>query len=600
MEQLQEILNQIDGWVWSPVLVALLFGTGLYLTLGLRFMPLYRLPAAIGLMFARTKDEDKSEGEISPVAALFTALSATIGTGNIAGVATAITIGGPGAVFWMWMTAVFGMATKYAEAALAVTYREVDKRGVHVGGPMYYIKNGLGKRWIWLAFAFAIFTAIAAPGTGNLVQANSVAALVDSNLNLSAIGLPETFTLFDSAEPLRTTKYVVGVVLALLVMMVILGGVRSIARVASVLVPFMALAYVAGAVWVLSANASDVPTAFASIFTQAFSGTAAVGGFFGAAFAAAIREGANRGSFSNEAGLGSAAIAHASAQTRNPHRQGSIAMLGTFIDTLVVCTLTALVILTAAGSFTYNPARAALGQCWEQGRLAESEIPGGLSYEALQIGAPQTDLTPADRAADVAERGNAVRGALEICQANGFAVPDIAFAAATDHTVVAETERVWASGIASAADVTAQAFGASIPGGQWIVTFGMMVFAFTTILGWALYGERAMEFIFGVWVITPYRIFWGIVVFTGAVWTNDLAWTAASIGNGMMAAPNLIALLALSGTVFAIAKRHGARPGDEGDHKIHEHATPMPAPSASGEADGGEDGGEAPEGEPDR
>ena len=575
MEALQSVLTMIDGWVWSPVLVALLFGTGLYLTLGLRFMPMYRLPSAIGLMFARTKEEDKSEGEISPVAALMTALSATIGTGNIAGVATAITLGGPGAVFWMWMTAVVGMATKYAEAALAVTYREVDKRGVHVGGPMYYIKNGLGKKWLWLAFAFAIFTAIAAPGTGNLVQSNSVAALVESNLGVPAI--------------------VTGAVLAVLVLMVIIGGVRSIARVASVLVPFMALAYVAGAIWVLSANASDVPTAFASIFTQAFSGTAAVGGFFGAAFAAAIREGANRGSFSNEAGLGSAAIAHASAQTRNPHRQGSIAMLGTFIDTLVVCTLTALVILTAAGSFTYNPARSALGQCQAEGML---EVPEGMTATNLFAGAPQTDLEPAARETAVAERGDAVRGALEACQANGFAVPDIAFEAATDHTVVAATERVWASGIASAADVTAQAFGASIPGGQWIVTFGMMVFAFTTILGWALYGERSMEFIFGVWVITPYRIFWGIVVFVGAVWTNDLAWTAASIGNGMMAAPNLIALLALSGTVFAIAKRHGARPGDEGDHKIHEHATPMPAPSASG--DEGEGGGETPEGEPNR
>jgi len=566
MEDLQALLTRIDGWVWGwapvsfapPLLVILLFGTGLYLTIGLKFMPIYRLPAAMALLFARTREEDKSEGEISPAAALFTALSATIGTGNIAGVATAITLGGPGAVFWMWMTAVVGMATKYSEAVLAVTYREIDARGEHVGGPMYYIKNGLGKHWIWLAWAFAIFTAIAALGTGNLVQSNSVAALFESNL-----GVP---------------KIITGAVLALLVLMVIIGGVRSIARVASVLVPFMAIAYVAGAVVVLSVNASEVPAAFSAIFTQAFSGTAAVGGFFGAAFAAAIREGANRGSFSNEAGLGSAAIAHASAQTRNPHRQGSIAMLGTFIDTLVVCTLTALVILTAAGNFTYNPARAALGQCEAQGALT---VPEGMNRANLFAGAPQTDLD--GREAAVAEGGQTVLTALRACEASGVAVEPAAFEAATDHTVVAATERVWASGIASAADVTAQAFGAALPGGQWIVTFGLMVFAFTTILGWALYGERALEFMAGVKVITPYRLLWGAVVFVGAIWTNDLAWTFASIGNGMMAAPNLIALLALSGTVFAIARKHGARPGDAGDHKIKEKSTPMPAPAASEE-----------------
>lgn len=574
MQDLQSLLGTIDGWIWSPVLVALLFGTGLYLTIGLRFMPIYRLPSAFMMLFARPNKEDKSEGEISPLAALFTALSATIGTGNIAGVATAITLGGPGAVFWIWMTALVGSATKYAEAVLAVTYREVDKRGEHVGGPMYYIKNGLSKKWIWLAWLFAICTAIAAFGTGNLVQANSVAALFDSNMNLSGLGLPETFTMF--GEERSVTKYTIGLIMALMVFFVIIGGVKSIARVASVLVPFMALAYILGASIVLFVNWDAVPTAFFSIFESAFSGSAAAGGFIGAAFAAAIREGANRGSFSNEAGLGSAAIAHASAQTRNPHRQGTIAMLSPFIDTIVVCTLTALVILTAVGDFRYNPARTALQTCQAEGVLV---VPDGISETQLLSYAPQSDLP--DRASAINEGGNQVAAALQACQASGVDVSPIALEAATDASVLAQTERSWLSGIASAADVTAQSFGAALPNGEWIVTFGLMVFAFTTILGWALYGERALEFMTGTVLIIPYRIMWCVVVFIGAVWTNDMAWTVASIGNGMMAAPNLIALLALSGTIFAIAKQHGARPGDAGDHKLDDHDTPMPAPSAS-------------------
>ena len=574
MEALQSILGTIDGWIWSPVLVALLFGTGLYLTIGLKLMPIYRLPAAFAMMFSKRDKSDETEGEISPLAALFTALSATIGTGNIAGVATAITLGGPGAVFWMWMTALVGSATKYSEAVLAVTYREVDDRGEHVGGPMYYIKNGLGKSWVWLAWVFAICTALAAFGTGNLVQSNSVAALFDSNLNLSGIGLPETFTL--GGQEYSTTKNVIGLLLALLVFFVIVGGVKSIARVASVLVPVMALAYFFGSLVVLVANASAVPAAFASIFTGAFSGTAAAGGFIGAALAAAIREGANRGSFSNEAGLGSAAIAHASAQTRNPHRQGSIAMLSPFIDTIVVCTMTALVILTAVGNFQYNPARSDLGKCEAAGMLV---LPEGTSRVDLFNSAPQSDLLKREDA--IAKGGEQVRTALEACQAAGFELEPLSLDAAVDPAVLAETTRVWQSGIASAADVTAQSFGAALPGGEWVVTLGLMVFAFTTILGWALYGERALEFMAGTKPIFAYRVMWCVVVFIGAVWTNDLAWTVASIGNGMMAAPNLLALLLLSGTVFAIAKKHGARPGDDGDHKLDESETPMPAPSST-------------------
>jgi len=461
MEAIQSVLGKIDSMIWGPPLVALLFGTGLYLTIGMRLMSVRRLPYAISLLFKRKKGTNKDdEGEISPVAALFTALSATIGTGNIAGVATAIVLGGPGAVFWMWMTAVFGMATKYSEALLAIRFREKDSRGMHVGGPMYYIKNGMGKNWLWLAWVFAICTAISAPGTGNLVQANGVAALLHENLHIS--------------------KQVSGIGMAILVFLVIMGGVKSIARVASFLVPIMALFYVGGALIVLISNASLVPDAFMMIIHDAFNPTAAAGGFLGASVMYAVSQGANRGSFSNEAGLGSAAIAHASAKTNDPVRQGSIAMLGTFIDALVVCTMTALVILTAPAIFS----------------------DGGVTGGSLPI---------------------------------------------------------WQSGVESMASVTANAFGASIPGGQWIVMIGLAVFAFTTILGWALYGERSMEFMFGVKVIPYYRIFWCIVVYFGAVYTNDLAWTLADIGNGLMAGPNLIALLGLSGVVFAMTREDAAK-----------------------------------------
>ncbi len=456
MENIISALNTVDGWIWGPPLVALLFGTGLYLTIGLRLMPLRKLPYAISLLFAGKKNSGEgAEGEISPIAALFTALSATIGTGNIAGVAIAISLGGPGAVFWMWMTAVVGMATKYSEALLAVRFREVDENGQHVGGPMYYIKNGMGKNWVWLAFAYAILTAIAAPGTGNLVQANEVAALLHQNLGLAT--------------------WISGLIMASLTFLVIMGGVKSIAKVASFLVPIMALFYVGGALVVLSMNLEFIPAAFGQIFTGVVSPAAAAGGFLGASVMMAISQGANRGSFSNEAGLGSAAIAHASANTNDPVRQGTIAMLGTFIDTIVVCTMTALVILTAPMMFA-------------MGGAAEGILP------------------------------------------------------------------IWQTGISSGATITASAFGAAIPGGEWIVTIGLAVFAFTTILGWALYGERSMEFLFGVKIIPYYRIAWCGIVFLGAVYTSKLAWTLASIGNGMMAAPNLIALLGLSGVVFAMTR----------------------------------------------
>lgn len=328
MEALNNIFTAINGVVWGPLMLILLLGVGIYLQAGLKIMPIRKLGTGFKLMWAGRDSKDASkDGEVSPFNALMTALSATIGTGNIAGVATAIALGGPGAVFWMWITALVGMATKFAEAVLAVRYRETDSTGNHIGGPMFYIKNGLGRKWLWLGGAFAFFGAVAAFGIGNTVQSNSVADALDSSF-----GIP---------------PWITGLVLMLLSAAVILGGIRRIAKVAGKLVPIMGIAYIVAGVVALIANADQIIPAFGKIFYYAFNPHAAMGGFAGAAVMAAIRFGVARGIFSNEAGLGSAPIAHAAAQTKNPVRQGLIAMLGTFIDTIVVCSITALVILTS-------------------------------------------------------------------------------------------------------------------------------------------------------------------------------------------------------------------------------------------------------------
>ena len=325
MEQITNFVGWLNGIVWGVPMLVLILGVGVYLTIGLRLLSILKIPFGFSLLW-RGRIPGKEKGEISPFNALMTSLSATIGTGNIAGVATAIFLGGPGAIFWMWMTALVGMATKYAEAVCAVKYRETDERGKHVGGPMYYIKNGLGAQWQWLAVLFALFAGIAGFGIGNMVQSNSIAAALQSNF-----AVPEWIT---------------GVVLLVLVGAVLLGGLQRISSIAGALVPIMAIAYIAASTIVLAINADQIPTAFGLIFTHAFSPTAATGGFAGAAVWMAIRFGVARGVFSNEAGLGSAPIAHAAAQTKGPVSQGLVAMLGTFIDTLIVCTFTALAILT--------------------------------------------------------------------------------------------------------------------------------------------------------------------------------------------------------------------------------------------------------------
>ncbi len=443
MEQLESILNEISSQVWGPVMLTMLLGIGVYLTFGLKFFTFRKLISAMVKLWQGRKSD--KEGDITPFQALMTALSATIGTGNIAGVATAIALGGPGAVFWMWLTALFGMATKYAEAVLAVEYRETDDQGQHVGGPMYYIKNGLKEKWNWLAAAFAFFGAFAAFGIGNMVQANSVADAVGSLFQV-----PDMYT---------------AIVLTVLSAVVILGGIHRIAEVAASLVPMMAIAYIACALFITCTHYQEIPLAFSLILKSAFSETAAVGGFTGAAVWAAIRFGVARGIFSNEAGLGSAPIAHAAAKTNDPVQQGMIAMLGTFIDTILICTMTALVII--------------LSGAWSSGE-------------------------------------------------NGAALSTLAFAT-------------------------------SLPGvGSYVVVFGLVVFAFTTILGWSYYGERCAEYLFGTKVIWPYRLLWLCAIPVGAMSKLTLVWLFADILNGMMAIPNLIALALLSPVIFRMTAQYSS------------------------------------------
>ena len=436
MEQLTNFIGAVNGIVWGYPMLILIVGVGLYLTVGLGFMPWRKL--GYGFSMLTSKAPSKGGGEISPFSALMTALSATIGTGNIAGVATAVAVGGPGALFWMWVTALVGMATKYGEAVCAVQYREVDENKEHVGGPMYYIKNGMGKSWVWLGILFAVFGAIAAFGIGNTVQTNSIADAVNATY-----GIP---------------KAVTGGVLAVMVAAVILGGIKRIADVASALVPFMAIIYIIAALSVIILNIGQVPAAFGAIFGEAFTGAAAAGGFLGM-----VIKGVARGVFSNEAGLGSAPIAHAAARTDSPVRQGTIAMLGTFIDTIVVCTMTGLVIVMSG---------------------------------------------------------------------------------------------LW-SGDLNGAPLTAGAFDSFLSGlGQHIVTICLAIFAFTTVLGWSFYGEKCMEFLFGVKVILVYRILWIAATFVGTAVALDFVWLLADTLNAMMAIPNLIALLILSPFIFSVSKKY--------------------------------------------
>ena len=438
----EQVVLTVYDIVWGPLMLLLLLGTGIFLTLGLKGMTIRRIPYAFRQLLQGRKGS--GEGEVSPFNALMTSLSSTVGTGNIAGVATAISLGGPGALFWMWCTALVGMATKYAEAVLAVNYRETDSTGKKIGGPMYYIKNGLGDNWKWLGILFAIFGSLAGFGLANTVQSHEVSRVL--------------------AENYQIPSHYSGVVMAFLVAMVLLGGIKRIASVAGKLVPFMTIVYVISTLLILISYYQAIPSAIVLIVDSAFNGAAATGGFAGAAMIAGLRAGVARGIFSNESGLGSAPIAHAAAETNSPVRQGTIAMLGTFIDTIIICTMTGLVLI-ASGAWT--------------GELA-------------------------------------------------------------------------------GANMTRSIFSEGLPFGDTIFTLSLVLFAFTTMLGWSYYGERCAEFLFGPKVITPFRILWVLGIYVGTQMQGGIVWKLADILNGMMAFPNLIALLFLSPVVFALTREYFA------------------------------------------
>jgi len=437
METIEGLVASISSFVWGVPMLTLLVGTGVYLTVRLKFMQFWALPHALKMIFAK---EEGAKGEISHFAALMTALAATVGIGNIVGVATAITLGGPGAVFWMWLTGLVGMATKYSEAVLAVKYRKEGALGFK-GGPMYYLTYGANMPWLGTAFAF--FTACAAFGIGNMTQSNAVAEVLGSQLNIPT--------------------WVTGLVLLTLTALVILGGIRSIGRFTSFLVPFMIIVYVGFALVILVMNVDKIGGAFGLIFYHAFNPIAAGGGFAGATIAAAIRFGIARGVFSNESGLGSAPIAAAAAKTNDPVKQALVSMTQTFIDTLVVCTMTALIIL--------------MSPFWQEG--------------------------------------------------------------------------------VSAGQLTMLSFGHHLGAtGVFVVSVATVLFAYSTILGWSYYGEKAFEFLFGSRLVRLYRVLFIAGVMVGAMLQLEFVWNFSDMMNGMMAIPNLIALLLLSNVVSSETSRY--------------------------------------------
>ena len=436
-----EILNEIDAFVWGPPLLVLLVGTGILLTFRLKLLRVFKLPQALGLIFSAKND---GSGDVNSFKALCTALAATVGTGNIVGVATAIKAGGPGALFWMWMAAFFGMATKYSECLRAVKYRTVDANGKISGGPMYYIENGLGKKYKPLAVMFAIFGVLCAYfGIGTFAQVNSIVEITQ----ISA-GIPVVYT---------------GIALTVVVAAVTIGGLKSIATVAAKVVPAMALLYFLTTVGIMIVFADQVPAAIATVLNSAFTPTAAQGGFLGATVMLAMRSGVARGVFSNESGLGSAPIVAAAAKTKWAAEQGLISMTGTFIDTIIICTLTGLSLVVSG---------------------------------------------------------------------------------------------VWCGPLNGAA-MTESAFTMAFPAfGSMLLLVGLVLFAFTTILGWNYYGERCVEYLMGVKAILPYRIIFICLIACGPFLKLEEIWVLADIVNGLMAIPNLIALIALSGVVVAETKAY--------------------------------------------
>lgn len=462
MLQIIETINTaVNNFIWGVPAMVCIFGVGLYLSIRTNFLQIRKFPYAIKTTLGRIfRKRDASDGAITPFQAVCTALAATVGTGNIAGVAGAIAIGGPGAIFWMWVSALFGMCTKYAEVTLAVHYREINANGELVGGPMYYIKNGLSKKWHWLAYLFAAFGVLTVFGTGNATQVNTITTAINSALlNYNVI----------SESAVSTSNLIIGIIIAILIAMILLGGIKRIGHVTEKLVPFMALLYILLGLGVILLNIQNVPAVFASIFRGAFQPRAVTGGIVLSMFTS-LKKGVSRGIFSNEAGLGTGSIAHACADTKKPVKQGMFGIFEVFTDTIVICTQTALVILCSGVAVDY-------------GKAAGAEL-----------------------------------------------------------TILGFTSTY----------------------GSWVSIFtaiAMCCFAFSTAVGWGLYGARCIEFLFSEKVIKPFMVIYSLVAILGATANLGLMWSIAETFNGLMAIPNLIALFLLSGTVVKLTKEYFAGEG---------------------------------------
>ena len=458
LDRIEAINGVINNFIWGVPAMICIVGVGLFLSFRTKFIQIRKFPYAMKVTFGRMfKKREASDGALTPFQAVCTALAATVGTGNVAGVAGAIAIGGPGAVFWMWMSALLGMCTKFSEVTLAVHFREKNKDGDYVGGPMYYIKNGLKKHWHWLAYLFSAFGVLTVFGTGNATQVNTITTAIDSALfNYNVIS--------EDAAP--TLNLIIGIVLAVLIGLILLGGVKRIGQVAEKLVPFMAVFYIILAIGVVVININHVPEVFADIFKGAFNPASVTGGVVGSFFMS-MKKGVSRGIFSNEAGLGTGSIAHACADTRKPVKQGFFGIFEVFVDTIVICTLTALVILC-------------------------SGVPVGY-------------------------------------------------------------------GQAAGAELTISGFTSTY--GGWVSIFtavAMCCFAFSTIIGWGLYGTRCIEFLFNSRVNKPFMLVYSLVAIVGATLNLDFLWSVAETFNGLMIIPNLIAVFMLSGVVVNMVKEYFA------------------------------------------
>lgn len=464
LSTIENINNVVNNFIWGVPAMICIIGVGLYLSIRMGFIQIRRFTYAMKVTIGRIfRKREASDGALTPFQAVCTALAATVGTGNIAGVAGAIAIGGPGAVFWMWVSAMLGMCTKFSEVILAVHFREKNDKGELVGGPMYYIKNGLKKHWHWLAYLFSAFGVLTVFGTGNATQVNTITSAIDTTLyNMNIIA-------DENSSTVSTVNLIIGIVLAVVIALILIGGIKRIGQVAEKLVPFMALVYIILAIGVVLLNAKNVPAVFASIFKGAFNPASVTGGVIGSFFMS-MKKGVSRGIFSNEAGLGTGSIAHACADTRKPVKQGFFGIFEVFVDTIVICTLTALVILC-------------------------SKVP--VNY-----------------------------------------------------------------GSAAGAELTISGFTSTY--GGWVSIFtavSMCCFAFSTIIGWGLYGTRCIEFLFGSKANKPFMVLYSLIAVVGATMDLGLMWGIAETFNGLMAIPNLIAVFLLSGVVVKLVKEYFAGEG---------------------------------------